>query len=277
LLSTDRLGRDPDLTPDYGTGVIFSEVDTMMTIGELADAAGVGVETIRFYERKKLIVQPKRPSAGFRRYDEEMARRIRFIRQAQELGFTLAEVKQLLELRLDPARSCADVKSEAQTKIADIDEKIQSLQVMRSALVEITRSCSGDGPTSECPILNAIETAAAKPGRTGIRTSVRPRLQQAKGANSMRKKRQIEVFTAGCGVCEEAVQLVRKIACSSCEVTVHNVAHAHDKAVQEKVKQYGIKRLPSVVVDGKLASCCAVGGVDEHALRALGVGRPIAE
>jgi MerR family copper efflux transcriptional regulator len=129
----------------------------MMTIGELAETAGVGVETIRFYERKRMIVQPKRPAAGYRRYDEETARRIRFIRQAQELGFTLAEIKQLLELRLDPRRSCADVKTEAETKIADIDEKIASLRVMRKALVEITHSCSGEGPTSECPILDAID------------------------------------------------------------------------------------------------------------------------
>jgi MerR family copper efflux transcriptional regulator len=136
----------------------------MMTIGELAEAAGVGVETIRFYERKKLIAQPKRPRSGFRRYDHDAARRIQFIRQAQELGFTLAEIKQLLELRLDPRRSCADVKSEAQTKIVTIDEKISSLQDMRSALVEITRSCSGEGPTSECPILDAIEGSARKPG-----------------------------------------------------------------------------------------------------------------
>ena len=139
----------------------------MMTIGELADAAGVGVETIRFYERKKLLAQPKRPQSGFRRYDDDAARRIRFIRQAQELGFTLAEINQLLALRLDPERSCADVKSEAQTKIADIDEKIASLRVMRTALVEITRSCSGEGPTSACPILDAIEASAAKPKRAG--------------------------------------------------------------------------------------------------------------
>jgi glutaredoxin 3 len=86
----------------------------------------------------------------------------------------------------------------------------------------------------------------------------------------MQKKRQIEVFTAGCGICEEAVQVVQRIACSSCEVTVHNVAG--DKAVEEKAKQYGVKRLPAVVVDGKLASCCSGGGVDEAALRALGVG-----
>lgn len=135
----------------------------MMTIGELAETAGVGVETIRFYERKKLIPQPTRPARGFRRYDDDTARRIRFIRQAQELGFTLAEIKELLELRLDPRRSCADVKSEAETKIGDIDGKIASLRVMRDALVEITRSCSGEGPTSECPILDAIEASASKP------------------------------------------------------------------------------------------------------------------
>jgi MerR family transcriptional regulator, copper efflux regulator len=154
----------------------------MMTIGELAETAGVGVETIRFYERKKLIAQPKRPRSGFRRYDEDTARRIRFIRQAQELGFTLAEVNQLLELRLDPRRSCADVKSEAELKIADIDEKIVALGLMRSALVEITRSCSGEGPTSECPILDSIETAATKSKRgnayRGTATVARRRKEQ---------------------------------------------------------------------------------------------------
>ncbi|MGH9457814.1 MAG: MerR family DNA-binding protein [Thermoanaerobaculia bacterium] len=134
----------------------------MMTISELAAAAGVGVETVRFYERKRLIERPARPARGFRRYDEQTARRIRFIRQAQELGFTLAEVRQLLDLRLDPRRSCADVKVEAEAKIVDIDAKIEALGVMRRALDEITRSCSGEGPTSACPILDAIESAAGK-------------------------------------------------------------------------------------------------------------------
>jgi len=138
-----------------------------MTIGDLAKSTGVGIETIRFYERKRLIAQPKRPASGYRRYDDETARRIRFIRQAQELGFTLAEIKQLLELRLDPRRSCADVKTEAERKIVDIDGKIDSLRVMRKALVEITRSCSGEGPTSECPILDAIEASANKRKMSG--------------------------------------------------------------------------------------------------------------
>ena len=139
----------------------------MMTIGELAKSADVGVETIRFYERKKLIARPSRPVAGARRYDEETARRLRFIRQAQQLGFTLAEISQLLELRVDPRRSCADVRSEALAKISGIDEKIASLRLMREALEDITRSCSGDGPTSECPILDAIEASAENRQRGG--------------------------------------------------------------------------------------------------------------
>jgi len=133
-----------------------------MTIGAVAKAAGVGVETVRFYERKKLIGQPARPLGGIRRYDRQSVQRIRFIKQAQELGFTLAEVMQLLELRLDPTRNCAEVKAEAEAKICDIDSKVESLRTMRAALVEITRSCVGDGPTSECPILDAIEESASK-------------------------------------------------------------------------------------------------------------------
>lgn len=139
----------------------------MMTIGELAEASDVGVETVRFYERKKLIAQPKRPLSGYRRYDDDVARRIRFIRRAQELGFTLAEIRQLLELRLDPRRNCADVKGEALIKIREVDEKLAALRTMRKALVEITEACSGEGPTSACPILDAIEASASRRKRDG--------------------------------------------------------------------------------------------------------------
>ena len=130
-----------------------------MTIGALARDAGVGVETIRFYERKGLVRQPARPHGGFRKYDEATAGRIRFIQQAQELGFTLNEIKQLLSLRVDPRTSCADVKEKAQEKIADIDRKVAVLRRMRGALVEITKTCSGDGPTTLCPILDYMEKA----------------------------------------------------------------------------------------------------------------------
>lgn len=129
-----------------------------LTIGELADAAGVGVETIRFYERKGLIPQPQRPSGGYRRYTDDVADRIRFIRHAQALGFTLSEVEDLLTLRVDPATSCADVRRRAELKIENIDEKIDSLARMRQALVAITETCSGSGPTSDCPILDALDS-----------------------------------------------------------------------------------------------------------------------
>ena len=110
-----------------------------MTIGEVAKAAGVGVETVRFYERKLLIPQPRRPASGRRQYDEEIARRIRFIRRAQDLGFSLTEVKQLLNLRLDPRRSCSEVKAEAESKIAAIDERIASLRRMRKSLFSLSQ------------------------------------------------------------------------------------------------------------------------------------------
>ena len=126
----------------------------LLTIGKLAQAAGVGVETIRFYERKGLLAQPPRPSAGARRYAPHAIERVTFIRQAQELGFTLAEIKELLALRLDPGTSCAEVKARAEVKIADIESKMDRLRHMREALAEITLSCSGSGPTSECPILD---------------------------------------------------------------------------------------------------------------------------
>src|SRR5712691_401055 len=129
-----------------------------MTIGEVANAAGVGVETVRFYERKRLIAQPQRPTSGRRNYDEEAAKRIRFIRRAQELGFSLSEVKQLLDLRLDPRRDCSEVKAEAESKIAAIDARITSLRRIRKSLQSLASSCSGEGPTSTCPILEVIDS-----------------------------------------------------------------------------------------------------------------------
>jgi len=85
-------------------------------------------------------------------------------------------------------------------------------------------------------------------------------------------KRKIEVFTAGCGLCDETVKLVRSMACASCDV---DVLDTNDATVVAKAKGYGIRRVPSVVVDGNLADCCAAGGPDEASLRALGIGNPL--
>ncbi len=106
-----------------------------MTIGRLADAAGVGVETVRFYERRGLIQQPPKPSGtGFRVYPEETERRIRFIRQGQELGFSLREIQELLSLRADPAANSADVRARATAKLAEVNRKITELERVRAAL-----------------------------------------------------------------------------------------------------------------------------------------------
>ena len=141
-----------------------------LTIGDVAKEAGVGVETIRFYERKGLIDQPSRPSSGFRRYDAQMPRRIRFIRHAQGLGFSLREIRELLDLRIDPNVSCADVKAKAVAKVTEVEEKLASLGRIRETLLAITRSCSGEGPTSDCPILDAFDDELGPIGNTDLGT-----------------------------------------------------------------------------------------------------------
>lgn len=129
-----------------------------LTIGQLARRADVGVETVRFYEREGLLKEPARSSSGYRQYDEGVVDRLRFIRRAKQLGFTLNEVKELLSLRIDPATTCGDVKSRAEAKVEDIAAKIRTLQRMKRALVKLTKACSGHGAASECPILEALDT-----------------------------------------------------------------------------------------------------------------------
>ena len=130
----------------------------ILSIGQLAQRAGVGIETVRFYERKGLLEEPSRKPSGYRQYDDAVIDRLRFIKRAKELGFTLKEIKELLSLRLEPTSRCADVKSKAEAKIADIESKIRTLQRMKRALVKVTKECSGSGSTRDCPILDAIDS-----------------------------------------------------------------------------------------------------------------------
>lgn len=128
-----------------------------LTIGEVARRADVNVETLRYYERRGLLARPQRSASNYRIYAEGAVRRIRFIKRAQELGFSLREIVELLSLRASPRSGCADVLVQATTKIIDIDEKIKTLRSMRKALVKLAESCKGSGPASECPILEALE------------------------------------------------------------------------------------------------------------------------
>ena len=139
---------------------------TAMTIGTLARRANVGVETVRFYERRGLIARPPRPAAGgFRHYPEETVGRIRFVRQAQELGFTLSEIGELLALRADPEGDCADVRESAIAKLQDVESKIARLQRIGAALTAVIAACPGRGALTSCSILEALkaeEKAAAE-------------------------------------------------------------------------------------------------------------------
>lgn len=128
-----------------------------LTTGQLSRAAGVGVETVRFYEREGLLEAPSRRESGYREFTEDEVARLRFIRRAKELGFSLKEIKELLAMRVDGRTTCAEVKDHAERKIADIEAKIQSLRRMKAALSKITKQCTGRGPTSECPILEALD------------------------------------------------------------------------------------------------------------------------
>lgn len=112
-----------------------------LTIGQAAKRAGAGVETIRFYEREGLIDEPPRRPSGYRQYPSTVVARLRFIRTAKDLGFTLKEIRELLALRVDSRSRCGDVKRLAEIKIAGIEARIKALQRMRRTLRGLTRAC----------------------------------------------------------------------------------------------------------------------------------------
>lgn len=127
-----------------------------LTIGKVGKQAGIGIETIRFYERKKLIDPPPRNDSGYRQYPETTVQRLRFIRRAKELGFSLKEIKELIEFSADPQATCGDIKQRAELKLADIYKRIDDLEKMRAALQVLLTSCSSNGTSIECPIMQAI-------------------------------------------------------------------------------------------------------------------------
>lgn len=132
-----------------------------LTIGRLARAAGVGVETIRYYEREGLLPEPARTASGYRQYPADTVDRLGFIRRAKRLGFSLGEVRELLALAQAEGER-AQVKAIAEHKLAGIERRIEELTRMRAALTELTRRCSGRGPVEGCPIIEALTDDAAR-------------------------------------------------------------------------------------------------------------------
>lgn len=127
-----------------------------LTIGDVAKQADVHVETLRYYERRGLMTRPPRSMSNYRLYPEDAVRRLRFIKHAQTLGFSLKEIKELLSLRAAPKARCADVRQRAEAKMEDIEEKIRALQAMKQALTKLVAECAGRGPITDCPILDAL-------------------------------------------------------------------------------------------------------------------------
>lgn len=136
-----------------------------MTIGELARACGVGVETIRYYERRRLLVDPRPRRVGFRDFSDDDVRRVAFVKQAQGLGFTLKEIAELLALQVSGATSCSDVRKLAEAKLADIDEKLRTLRSFKQALTRLMQQCARGGPRGPCAIVDALERGEAHGAR----------------------------------------------------------------------------------------------------------------
>ena len=126
-----------------------------LTIGRVAKLAGVNVETIRYYQRRRLLAEPVKPHMGYRRYPADIVQRIRFIKRAQALGFTLEEIAELL--RLEEARACAETRALAAHKMRLIDRKLTGLAAMRKALAGLVHQCEKKQPSKGCPILEVLE------------------------------------------------------------------------------------------------------------------------
>lgn len=128
-----------------------------MTIGQLAAAAGVNPQTIRYYERRGVIETASRSTAGYRQYSQDDLRRLRFIKHAQTLGFTLDQVQELLLLRATSANACSVVEAKTREKLGEVEMKIHQLENLKQVLNEMADACRAGNVTSECPILESLD------------------------------------------------------------------------------------------------------------------------
>jgi Hg(II)-responsive transcriptional regulator len=131
-----------------------------MRSGQVADEAGVNVETLRYYERRGLLREPPRRESGYRIYGQDAVRIVRFVKRAQELGFSLGEVESLLELSDGGPESCDAAQQLAKRRINELDRRIADLQAMRESLGQLLATCSLPRAQRECPLLQSIEQAA---------------------------------------------------------------------------------------------------------------------
>ena len=140
-----------------------------LMIGQVAQKMGMGIETIRFYERKGLIAEPPRKESGYRQYEPDVLDRLAFIQQAKALGFSLGEIHELMSLRHKGDTSSKDIKMIATARLADINQKIKTLKRMQRALKKLVDQCPGQGSINICPIWEALDTANSLPERKKVK------------------------------------------------------------------------------------------------------------
>lgn len=137
----------------------------LLRIGELAKQSGLGIETIRFYERKGLLEEPERRPSGYRQYDESVIARLKFIRRTKSLGFTLTEIEELLALWFNPNTACHHVREKATRKIGEIEERIKMLGDMKRSLRKLLTQCEQRGSVEKCPLLDGLNATNSHSSR----------------------------------------------------------------------------------------------------------------
>jgi DNA-binding transcriptional MerR regulator len=225
--------------------------DPTLKIGELARRLGLNVRTLRYYEQIGLLPPPERTESGYRLYTAADEALLRFVLRAKRIGFTLEEIREMVR-RSRRGSPCGYVRETLREHRAALETRIAELQQLREELVALERAWQE--PAAGGIVCGWIEGYAGSSPTTEKETIM---------------ARTVEVFTAGCPLCEPVVEMVKRIACDQCEVTVHNLQEAEGA---RRAQEAGVQRVPMVLVDGKPAECCQAGPVTEAGLRAAGIG-----
>ena len=224
-----------------------------LKIGELARRFGLNVRTLRYYEQLGLLSPAARAERGYRLYSEEDERQLGFVLQAKRIGFTLEEIAEVVQ-RSRRGTPCAYVREALHRHREAVDARIAELQEIRRELAAAESAWREPGGIPSGAVCGLIE------GWGGASSAVEQERVMA---------RRVEVFTAGCPLCEPVVQLVQRMACDQCDVTIYNLSEPEGA---RRAQEANVHRVPMVLVDGKPAECCQAGPVTEAGLRAAGVG-----
>jgi len=246
----------------YAVFMAETRDEPTLKIGELANRFSLNVRTLRYYEARGILPVAARRESGYRLYSEADAERLAFVLQAKRVGFSLEEIGEIVRLGRH-GKACGYVRGKLAEHIARVDAEREALSHLRANLAQAQAAWDEPEAGSEGAICGLIEEwASASPVTATNKTN-----QESNGM----AKRRVEVFTAGCPLCDPVVKLVRQVACDNCDVTVYNLNG--DAEAAKRAKAAGVNRVPMVLVDGKPAACCtASDAVTEEGLRAAGVG-----